>query len=72
MKHSLRFPWLSLSEGLSVLLLQEIEPWKGFNLLLTFLNYDEIVLDGKIWKKDGKEFSEQVYVCQEVCVDDEG
>ena len=23
-------------------------------------------------EKDGKEFSEQVYVCQEVCVDDEG
>ena len=37
MKHSLRFPWLSLSEGLSVLLLQEIEPWKGFNFLLTSL-----------------------------------
>ena len=69
MKHSLRFPWLSLSEGLSVLLLQEIEPWKGFNFLLTFLNYDEIVLDGK---KDGQEFSEQVHVHQEVGVDDEG
>ena len=60
---------VSLSESLSVLLLQEVWALEGFNFLLTFLNYDEIVLDGK---KDGQEFSEQVHVYQEVSVDDEG
>ena len=60
---------VSLSESLSVLFLQEVWALEGFNFLLTFLNYDEIVFDGK---KDGQEFSEQVHVYPEVSVDNEG
>ena len=69
MKHSLRFPWLVCLKVCPSCYYKKFEPWKGFNFLLTFLNYDEIVFDGK---KDGQEFSEQVHVHQEVGVDDEG
>ena len=68
MKHSAS-SLVCLSGSLSVLFLQGVWALEGFNFLLTFLNYDEIVLDGK---KDGQEFSEQVHVHQEVSVDDEG
>ena len=59
---------VSLSESLSVLFLQGVWALVGFNFLLTFLNYDEIVFDGN---KDGQEFSEQVHVYPEVSVDNE-
>ena len=68
MKHSAS-SLVCLSGSLSVLFLQGVWALEGFNFLLTFLNYDEIVFDGK---KDGQEFSEQVHVYPEVSVDNEG